>query len=58
MTAHPEPLIATMERDAQELRVCSGLKVTIAQARDRVCDSCGWVNWAHMLRCKSARGVN
>lgn len=55
--AHQEPTKETLEREAQELRVSSGFKVTIEQARDRVCDSHGWVDWNHMCKCKAKRGA-
>lgn len=57
MSKHTEPTRAQIEREAQELRIFSGYKVTLQEARDRVCDSLGWVNWAHMLRCKTKRGA-
>lgn len=52
-----EPTKEALEREAQELHVLSGFKVTIEQARNRVCESCGWVNWDHMSRCKEKRGA-
>lgn len=52
-----EPTIVALEVEAQTLRVFSGFKVDIEDARDRVADSWGWVHWAHMLRCKAKRGA-
>lgn len=57
MNGYQEPLKDQLEREAQELRVCSGFKVTIEQARNRVCEQCGWVSWAHMERCKAKRNA-
>ena len=55
MSEYKEPTIADVEREAVMLRVSSGFKVTLMQARDRVAESLGWVNYDHMIRCKSMR---
>lgn len=57
LESHKEPTAQELEMEAQELRILSGFAVTIEQARDRVADSRGWVNWAHMVACKLKRGA-
>lgn len=52
-----ERTLLEIEAEAQALRVNSGFKVTIEQARDRVCDSQGWVDYAHCVSCKEQRGA-
>jgi hypothetical protein len=51
-----EKTLSDIEAEAQALVVFSGYKITIEEARDRVCESLGWVNYAHCVRCKSFRG--
>lgn len=52
-----EPSLAEIETEAELRRVFSGFKLTTEQARDRVCDSMGWVSYAHCVRCKEKRDV-
>lgn len=52
-----ETTLPEIEAEAELLRVCSGFKLSIEQARDRVAGACGWVSYAHCLTCKSFRGA-
>ncbi len=52
-----EMTLEEIEAEAVLLRVGSGFKLTIEQARDRVAGSLGWVNYAHCLKCKTFRGA-
>lgn len=55
MTDQHEPTLVEIDAEAQTLRVGSGFKLTIDQARDRVVATMGWVDYRHCLKCKAAR---
>lgn len=57
MLAYKESTLQEIEVEAQTLRIISGFKLTIEQARNRICDGLGWVHYAHCLQCKAIRGA-
>ena len=58
MSEYREKTLHKIDCESHELRIMSGFKVTLAQARDRVCDRQGWVDYAHCLRDKAFRGAD
>lgn len=52
-----ERTILELEAEAQALRVNSGFRMTIEQARNRVAEAHGWVSFKHCLECKQSRGA-
>ena len=45
-----------IEAEAEELRICSGFKLTPHQALNRICEYHGWNSYGHAVRSKAKRG--
>ena len=54
---YKEPTLNQLKREATEMRIFSGYKLTEEQALDRLADSHGWVDSKHMIECKKARSA-